>query len=230
MRLFGKKKEERNSELKAILACLEKEKESEIRMPIKAAVMFEALSGKKFSEALKDPSDLLVLMYCAFVCSTGLEISMEAFGGMLENDRFSKKLSMDLKRFERFTEQFQGKNVENEEEKQPENVEVSITEMADKMIFYYGIDARYVMNDMQIWELEHFMKGAEAQYKEKMEEQRLWTFMQVAPQIDLKKCKSPEKFMPFPWDLKDKKARKEKELGSETARAKSTIGMEIKLF
>lgn len=226
-----KKKEQDNKELKAILTLLQKQEEVEIRMSIRSAVMFEALSGKKFSSALKDQADLLILMYCAFVCSTGIEISMDAFADMLENEKFSKKLTRDLKRLQRFTEQFQGKNVEESDNNKPENVEeVSITEMVDKLIFYYGVDAKYVLEDMQLWELNHFMKGAEDQYKEKMEEQRLWTFLQVAPQIDLKKCKSPEKFLPLPWDEKDRKTKKNKELEAETEKAKNTIGMEIKLF
>ena len=231
MWLFKKKnKGEENAELKKIIDILQKKDETEIRLTIRAVVMFEELSGKMFTSALKNQEDLLTIMYCAFVCSTGIEVSMETFASMLENEAFSQKISRDLKRLQKFTEQFnKSEQKEDNEQKGKEEPEVSITEMADKMIFYYGLDAGYVLEKMQLWELNHFLKGAEEQYKEKMEEQRLWTFLQVAPQIDLKKCKSPEKFMPFPWDLKDRKERKNKELENEAERAKSTIGMTIQL-
>lgn len=231
MWLFKKKKNNENAELKKIIDILQNNEEAEIRLTIRAVVMFEELSGKKFTSALKNQEDLLTFMYCAFVCSTGVEVSMETFASMLENERFSQKISRDLKRLQQFTEQFnKSEQKEDNEQKGKEETEVSITEMADKMIFYYGIDAGYVLEKMQLWELNHFMRGAEEQYKEKMEEQRLWTFLQVAPQIDLKKCKSPEQFLPFPWSKKENEERLQKNLEKESERAKKTIGMEIKLF
>lgn len=228
MRLF-KRKERENKELKAILDCLQRDDETEIRLTVKSLVMYESMTGNKFSKAMSEPEEMLPIMYCAFVCSTGIEISLGAFVEMLDDPKFSKKINGDLDRLRKFTEQFKSEKCDGEGEKNPENVDISISDMADKLIFYYGVDARYVMNDMQLWELNHFLSGAEEQYKSRMEEQRMWTFLQVAPNIDLKKCKSPEKFLPFPWDEKDRKQRKDEQLRNETARAKSTIGMTINL-
>lgn len=224
---FKKKEVKQDTELKAILRCLERQEEVEIKLSIRALVMYEALSGNNFS-ASASKEDMFILMYCAFVCSTGYEISIEAFQEMLEDEKFAKKLDRDLARLQRFSEQFKAENVSKEDKSGGKNVnEVSITEMADKLIFAYGIDPEYVLNKMQLWELTHFLKGAESHYKERMEEQRMWTFLQVAPQIDLKKCKSPEKYLPLPWEKEDKRKRQEKELEKETARAKQTLGMEI---
>ena len=68
-------------------------------------------------------------------------------------------------------------------------------------------------------------KGTEAQYKDEMEDKRLWTFLTVAQQIDLKKCKTPEKFFPVPWNKEDRKKKTDEGLKKEQERAKATIGM-----
>ena len=226
MRLFRKKKqEEGNEELKQILAYLQRQEEAEIKLSVRAIVMFEALGGKAFS-SMDDGEDMLTLMYCAFVCSTGMEVSKDIFIAMLGNERFAAKLDKDMKRLQAFSEQFKQKEEKEEgDKKSGDTTEVSITEMADKLIFAYGIDPQYVYERMQLWEISHFLDGAEKQYKERMEEQRLWTFLQVAPQIDLKKCKSPEKFIPFPWDKAEKDAKMKEELKREAERAAATIGM-----
>lgn len=226
MGLFRKKvQRQEGEELKEILAYLKRQEESEIRLSVRAIVMFEALSGKKFSDAISDDEQLLTLMYCAFVCSTGMEIEKDIFLSMLGNEEFAAKMNKDMKRLQRFSEQFGKDNGDGGEEGSSGKTEVSITEMADRLVFAFGVDPQYVYEKLQLWELSHFLESAEKQFKERMEEQRMWSFLQVAPQIDLKKCKSPDKFLPFPWDKAEKDKKRQEELAKEAERAKATIGM-----
>lgn len=230
---FKKKEQKENNELKSILSILQKREETEIRLSVRALVMYEALSGKPFSATNNSQEDMLKLMYSAFVCSTGFEISLGGFSAMLENEKFANRLGGDLKRLQSFSEQFKNDEQFNDNEQsgntEQGKTDISITEMVDKLIFEYGIDPGYVLEKMQLWELNHFMKGAEDRYKDRMEEKRMWTYLQVAPQIDLKKCNSPEKFLPFPWSKEENKKKKEKELATEAGRAKATIGMKLNL-
>ena len=231
MLFFNKKKEEKkeDNELKKILGILQRE--PEIKLTVKSVVMYEALSKKKFSAVEMTSEDALMLMYCAFVCSTGLEIDLETFGLMLENKDLATRLNKDLTRLERFTLQFTKGDEEEqkEEKKEEENVEFSITDMVDSLIFKYGVSADYVMNRMELWELNHFFEGAEERYKEDMEEKRLWTFLQVAPQIDLKKCKNPDQFFPLPWTEQRRKEELQKKLDKEAEAAKNILGKELKI-
>lgn len=198
-----------------------------IKISVKSLILFEALSGKKFSQSL-DQADMILLMYSAFVISTGMKISVTAFGYLMENERFSKRLTACMQDAQDFMAQFNEVGTEaNPEEVKSGSTEggMSITEMANALIFKYHIDVNYVMKDMELWELTDFLKGAEAQYKDEMEDKRLWTFLTVAPQIDLKKCKTPEKFFPFPWNKEDRKKKTDDGLKKEEERAKATIGM-----
>lgn len=204
-----------------------KEIDLDLKISVKSLILFEALSGKRFSQNL-DQSDMILLMYSAFVISTGIKISVTAFGYLMENERFAKKLAACMQDAQDFMEQFNEVGAETKpEDAKSGSTEggISITEMANALIFKYHIDVNYVMKDMELWELTDFLKGAEAQYKEEMEDKRLWTFMTVAPQIDLKKCKTPEKYFPFSWEKEDRKKKTSEGLKKEQERAKATIGM-----
>ena len=203
----------------------------QIKMTIKSLVMFEQIVGHSYMK-LKEEETVL-LLYCLFICSTGYQYHFDTFSILCGNEKFINKLVEELKKTQEFFEQF--KSFKREESEAGESTDkekedsYSITEMVDKLIFQYGVDVNYVMNDMELWELTHFFEGAQEEYHLKMEEQRLWTFLQVAPHIDVKKVKSPEKFLPFHWEKEANKERSEKQLKVEAERAKSTIGMEIKI-
>ena len=234
MWLFKKKKNKENAELNKIIDILQKE--PEIKLSVKSAVMYEALSGKKFSSVDMTQEDTALLMYCAFVCSTKMEIDIQTFGNMLENKDLSLRLTRGLKRLERFMLQFNrndkvedNEDKEKDKEKKKDDEGFSITDMVDKLIFKYGVSDDYVMQTMELWELKHFFAGAEKQYMEDMEEKRLWTFLQVAPQLDLKKCKTLDQFFPLPWSKKKMEEEKKKELERETVASKQILGKELKL-
>ena len=234
MWLFKKKKNKENAELNKIIDILQKE--PEIKLSVKSAVMYEALSGKKFSSVDMTQEDTALLMYCAFVCSTKMEIDIQTFGNMLENKDLSLRLTRGLKRLERFMLQFNrndkvedNEDKEKDKEKKKDDESFSITDMVDKLIFKYGVSADYVMQTMELWELKHFFAGAEKQYMEDMEEKRLWTFLQVAPQLDLKKCKTLDQFFRLPWSKKKMEEEKKKELERETVASKQILGKELKL-
>lgn len=228
MWFFKKKKKDEDGELKKIVAILQKE--PEIKLTVKAVVMYETLSNKKFSTVALSLEDTVLLMYCSFVCSTGLEIDMQAFSVMLENKDLSNRLTRGLKRMERFLSQFSKEGEEGEKKTDgEEKEEFSITDMVNRLIFGYGVSADYVMNQMELWELNNFFDGAEKQYKEAIEEKRLWTFLQVAPQIDLKKCKNPDQFFPLPWTEKRRKEQLQKELERETKASKNILGSTLNI-
>ena len=115
----------------------------DIKISIKSLILFEALSGKKFSQSL-DQADMILLMYSAFVISTGMKISVTAFGYLMENERFSKKLTACMQDAQDFMAQFNEVGSEaNPEEVKSGSTEggMSITEMANALIFKYHIDA-----------------------------------------------------------------------------------------
>lgn len=67
-----------------------------------------------------------------------------------------------------------------------------------------GIDAHFVLEELELSELYPLIKSLDSVKKEKMEQKRFWTFFQILPQIDSKKIKSPKDLLLFPWENIDK--------------------------
>ncbi len=199
----------------------------DFRITIRSLILYENLSKKKFSQVV-DQADMVLLMYSAFVISTGMKISVKAFGYLLQNEKFAKKFASCMQDTQDFLAQFNETEQQEETAKSGSTTEgLSITEMANTLIFKYHIDVNYVMEKMELWGLKDFIKGAEEMYKDEMEDKRLWTFMTAAPNIDLKKCRTPEKFFPFPWEKENAKKKTAEGLKKEEQRAKQTIGMDF---
>ena len=71
------------------------------------------------------------------------------------------------------------------------------------------------------------MKFAEMNKKESLEKDRLWTYRNISPHINTKKCKSPDKLLPFPWEIQEKKEKQIKELENNRFAIKNMIGKNI---
>lgn len=198
---------------------------------MKAILMYEKLSGNKFY-SVNGVEDVPLLMYCIFVCSTGLKITRNVFNTMLEGKKFNRWIEGEFLRLSEFFNQFNkpGQTEENTSADQ-EDVEFSMTDAINSLIFDYGLDMDYVLNKMEPWEIELYFKGAVEHYHKDMEDKRLWAYLNFLPNVDKKHSKnmSVEKFMPFPWTEEAHKKQLEKDLEKETKAAKKIIGMKLSL-
>ena len=200
---------------------------------MKSIVMYEAFSGKKFSEIGED--GVFLFMYCVFVCSTGMKITFDMFKSMYEGKKFRKWIDDEFDGIWKFYFQYnefkaakQNQNDQGSDSGKTATA-VSMTDYANALIFDYGVSADYVMNKMDMWEIEPLFNGAAECMHSEMENKRLWTYIQMLPNMDSKKSKnmSPEKFLPFPWEKQAKENVAKKDLEKETERAKKIIGMSV---
>lgn len=207
----------------------------ELRPTIKSAIMYEEMTGNDFISAEMNEMDMIQFMYCVYVCTVG-RVSYDAFVGMLGNKRFATAISTQWKHYERFMGQFGKKKSEKKDDdgKTVAEMRISMREVAQLLVFKYGLDPNYVFNEVELWELDYLISIGERAYRENEEEKRLWVFFQLMPHLDPKKSRtlSPSKMFPFPWEenVHTKKGR-ESVLERETERAKATIGrhMDIEL-
>jgi hypothetical protein len=105
--------------------------------------------------------------------------------------------------------------------------ETTITDIVMYLITVCGIDPHYVMYEMELWEIEPYMKYAERNKKEELEMDRFWTYLNVSPHIDTKKCKSPDKLISFPWEVEEKKQKQNQELENNRFAITNMIGRNI---
>lgn len=194
---------------------------------MKAIMMFERMTGKDFTD-FNDLEDVDILMYCSFVCSTGIKITLDAFNLMLEDQSFAKNLAEKWERTGQYLKQFQETHGEPTDQGQ-EKTHFSLTAAVNTLIFDYGVDADYVLNKMDLWEIEVLFKGAEEHYYNQMEDKRLWAYIGMLPHVDKKHSKTftPQKMLEFPWEKKNNKKAAEDNLEKERERISATVGMSI---
>lgn len=204
--------------------------EEELKVTVKSAIMFEELTGKDYLNAGMTTEDMLTFMYCVF-CTSVQQVSQKAFTEMLSDQKFADRISNEWLHYSRFVDQFKQPAKESViQDDAPESI--SMKRIAQALIFKYGLDPDFVLNKIDLWELNYLIEIGEGAYRDQMEEKRMWAFIQLTPHIDKKKGKSmtAEKLIQFPWENPTAtKEGRERELKKETERAKSTIGMQIKL-
>lgn len=199
----------------------------QMRLSIKAICMYERLSGKSFFDFADE--DVLMLLYSTFYTSNKVEIKYETFIGIMENPQIANWVTREYKDILNVMQQFrkEEKAVEEPKEDGKEDKKMTMTDLATSLIIDYGVDAHYVMYDMDVWEIEPLYEACDAMVKRRYEENRLWTYIDIMPHIDGKKVKGPDQLLPFPWEKEIKKKKVEKDLKDNLYAVKHTIGMSI---
>lgn len=193
---------------------------------IKAICYFEKITGKSFFGFGEE--DVLYLLYACFLINNPeTKISFNVFMGIMQNEQIAKWASTQFQDALGIIQQFNKSIDEQKEEKFSMDQTSTMTDFATSLIIDYGMDAKYVMYDMDIWEIEKYFEAVNTHIKRKMELERFWTYIKVLPHIDSKKCKSPEALVPFDWEKDAKKKRNEENLKNNEYAIKHTIGRSI---
>lgn len=195
-----------------------------LRLTVKAICMFEKLTGKSFYEFTDD--DIVILMYCAFVSSNNLDYRLSTFNFLLEDERVSKWFGEKFIGIMDYIKQFPQKEEEGEETNESTEMPF-VSDLANALIVQYGVDAHYIMEEMELWQIEAMFRAVENTVKSKYEEERLWTYLTILPQVDGKKLNKPEKLLPFPWEKEEKIKRDENNIKNNEYAVKNLIGRNI---
>lgn len=196
-----------------------------MKITIKSICMFEHLANKSFYDFTDE--DVVTLLYCVFVCSNNIEYKLSTFNYLLEDERVAKWFGEKFIGLMDYIKQFPQKEEEDGEVKNGRQETPYISDLASMLIINYGVDAKWVMEDMELWQVDNLFKTAEEKTKSHYEEERLWSYLSILPHVDGKKLNKPDKLLPFPWEKEDKKKNAEKDLKNNEYAIKHTIGMSI---
>ena len=146
------------------------------------------------------------LMYCAVLANNDVVFTFEDFLEIAENRKLFSDMVCEIEKYNKVLAQF----VEEKRSAtgQPDGLPAYIQDLAGVLITS-GLDARYVMDEMELSDIPVFAKALEKDKRERMEAARLWTFLSVAPHIDTNRVRTPEDYYPFPWEIE--RQRKEAE-------------------
>ena len=136
------------------------------------------------------------------------------FKTFIADKKVSKWINREYEKMMSFNGQLKTKSVDEEYEKKDkkeEGEELTMTDVAAALIVRHGVDAHYVMYEMDLWEIQPYLNAADIQRKSDLITQRFWTYLTLSPNINTKKVKSPEELVPFDWEKKENKVRKDLE-------------------
>lgn len=172
------------------------------RLTIKAIIRWEQMTNKSFSLMdYTDREDIEALFYTIYLDEVKTEYTFEVFRQALEDERFMNAMFSDLGKIMGIAIQFQKQTAPSDisnTEGDPNPVKVS--EIISTLIMS-GLDAGYVLNEMEFCDLPMYVEAYERQKKERMEESRMWTYLSMLPHIDAKKMKNGAKdLITFPWE------------------------------
>lgn len=180
-----------------------------IKLSLKAIVRAEQMLGKPFNDIdYNHEDDVMKLFYCAVLTNNRERFTFEDFASMMASEGFMESL---LRRFEKEVQihsQFITSQVPGE--RTGDKKAAYISELAGNLIAG-GMDANYVMNEMELCDIPFLMDALDRKRKEDMESQRLWTFYSILPHVDTKKIKDPSDLIVFPWEQEAKRKKAEAE-------------------
>lgn len=211
-------------------------KDYSIRLTVKACIYYEQLTGKSFfvfGHPGTTEEDVLKLIYSCFIASNDVTMTFSTFTVLYGDDKFSKWLEGEFEDAMLMNQQFNrdiavDDNAEDQDDSQGEEVrKATVTSVAASLIANNHMSAEYVMNQMQLFEMQHYLKAIDAADKARLIEQRLWTYLTIAPHIDTKKIKSPQKLLPFEWEESEIRKRELDELRENKDTVKKMVGMDM---
>lgn len=194
-----------------------------IRFSIKACCLFEQLSGKSFFKC-NEADDIMCLLYAMYVTTNDSNITYNVFLSMLQNKKVAKALMGEYNNICKYLEQLKlNEQFEsyNKESTGNNAEEMTITRLASSLIVQHHLDASYVMNQMQLWEIVPYFQVADSMRKMDLIDKRFWTYVSILPHIDGKKIKSADKLFQFDWEKGMNKDKYQKDLDDKTEAIKA---------
>lgn len=202
-------------------------KDISMRMTMRALCMFEHLTGKPYSRITLSEDDMTAILYCTFLTANNQRIDYKTFKELMAEEKTAKEIGNKYYRENMYISQFNCIKANDHGEEKDDDNALRMSDVAAALVINCGLSPKYVMDEMELWEIEDYVKCNELKMKNEMVDKRFWTYLTIAPQIDTKKIKSPEKLMTFPWEEKDKKEKAERELKNNMFAARNLIGKEM---
>lgn len=149
-----------------------------------------------------DEPDGVTLIYCttpeAYTRYTLQEWSRTTLGASAFMAKEAKELARELSALQQYSK------VEARDERlevREEQVEVrTLTDVVTELLTEGVVPADYLLERAELWELTIYIEATQRKRQQRLERERLWSYMGLLPHIDSKQIKRPEDLIPFSWD------------------------------
>lgn len=176
--------------------------------------MFEYITNSSFYKF--DDKYILDLIYAVLVTNNEFNYSLDTFKETYaKNKKFANEINKICTKLVTYLNNMfkastatpdNSKKVEDSEER-----EIRISDVANSLIILHGVDAHYVMYEMEIWEISKMLEIAEEKKHMQQLENRFWSFIQLSPYLP-SKIKEPQDLVRFNWEVDYRKEKAVKDL------------------
>ncbi len=169
---------------------------------VRDLLRYERLLGRSI---FAEEPDGATLIYCttpeAYTRYTLEEWSRTTLGASAFMAEEAKELARELSALQ----QYSGLDTRDERlevrETRDEGSEVrTLTDVVTELLTESVVPADYLLERAELWELTIYIDATQRKRQQRLERERLWSYMGLLPHIDSKQIKRPEDLLPFSWD------------------------------
>ena len=180
-----------------------------MKLTIKSIIYWEMLKGRPFASfSQSSKNDIDSMLYSIYICTGGISCTESVFKRTLENPKTAMKMYKDFFFLMEIMSQFQYQKRGSETAVKDEAE--SILHIAAFLIAE-GMDAAYVMNEMQMHEIPIFLEAYADKRKEHMENKRMWTYLTILPHLTKPLEGGSSSLVSFPWEEQEAQENKKRQ-------------------
>lgn len=149
-----------------------------------------------------DEPDGVTLIYCttpeAYTRYTLQEWSRTTLGASAFMAKEAKELARELAALQQYSK-VEARDERSEVREKQAEVR-TLTDVVTELLTESVVPADYLLERAELWELTIYIEATQRKRQQRLERERLWSYMGLLPHIDSKKIKRPEDLIPFSWD------------------------------
>ncbi len=163
---------------------------------VRDLLRYERLLGRSI---FADEPDGATLIYCttpeAYTRYTLEEWSRTTLGASAFMAKEAQELARELASLQQYSQELTNSQP-TANSQQPRALTDVVTELLTESV----VPADYLLERAELWELTIYIDATQRKRQQRLERERLWSYMGLLPHIDSKKIKRPEDLIPFAWD------------------------------
>lgn len=149
-----------------------------------------------------DEPDGVTLIYCttpeAYTRYTLEEWSRTTLGASAFMAEEARELARELSALQQYSKvEARDEGLEVRDEKSEVR---TLTDVVTELLTESVVPADYLLERAELWELTIYIDATQRKRQQRLERERLWSYMGLLPHIDSKQIKRPEDLLPFSWD------------------------------
>lgn len=172
---------------------------------VRDLLRYERLLGRSI---FADEPDGATLIYCttpeAYTRYTLEEWSRTTLGASAFMAEEAKELARELSALQQYSKvEEEANSQEPRANSQPtanSQQPRALTDVVTELLTEGVVPADYLLERAELWELTIYIDATQRKRQQRLERERLWSYMGLLPHIDSKQIKRPEDLIPFAWD------------------------------